>query len=175
MSYEKTGFGYCPPTMSAEECQAQQSNPLSNLMSIISQAQQMIPISTTTSSSGCPAGQTRAVSTQPCQPVCSTYNCPTGREKVNFQRSYVGTAGPESMRREQALRDRGCTTAPCSYGPQPIDGSASITYCCPPQRTTVTSAPPPSTVISVSPWARPYFWIGLGCVGVGLFLVLRKR
>lgn len=147
-------------------------------------SERCVPIVATTSSP-CPAGQTRAFATQQCQPVCSTYQCPTGKSKVEFNRSYVGTAAQDSRTRQQALVARGCTVAPCSNGPQLITGSAKITYCCPPQAaTTATLAtPPPPTIVYTTPQVQqtvsrgygPLFWIGLGCVGVGLILVLRGR
>ena len=140
------------------------------------------PIVAQTASSSCPAGQTRAFSTQPCQPICSTYQCPTGQTRVNHTHVNVGTAAQTSMNERRTLEARGCTRAPCSNGPQLIDGSSSIIpYCCPPG---VVSPPPspaivearaPASVVSLSPWVRPYAWLALGAAGVGLIWWWKSR
>lgn len=141
-------------------------------------------------SSQCPAGQTRAFAAGICQPFCSTYQCPTGKSKVEFNRLYASTAAQDSRTRQQALIARGCTVAPCSDGPQLIDSSAKITYCCPPQAATTATpsiwtqaSPPPPSIVYTTPVVQqpvaqghgPLFWLGLGAVGVGLILVLRGR
>ena len=142
-------------------------------------------VATQTSSTPCPAGQTRAFSTQSCQPVCNTYQCPTGQIRVNHTNVNVGTAAQTSMNERRALEVRSCYRAPCSDGPQLIDGSSSIIpYCCPLQleAPTTPAYPPPPSIVYPMPLTQtvqrshgPLFWIGLGAVGVGLFLVLRKK
>ena len=120
------------------------------------------------------------------RPDCSSYTCPTGQTKVNQTSSYVGAAAQSSLAARQALTARGCTIAPCSQGVQLIDGSGQTTYCCPrqpEQPATLTPAPPPPpSIVYTTPVRQtvqgghgPLFWIGLGCVGVGLVLVLRRK
>jgi hypothetical protein len=131
-----------------------------------------------TASSQCPAGQVRAFSADGsvCAPACSSHVCPGGKTKVDVRTSIIATTREQRSAQTQAMYSRGCTIAGCSHGMQAITGSSVQTWCCPPQSTPVAPPPPPSIVTqTVQRGPGPLFWIGLGAVGVGLFLVLRGR
>lgn len=162
MSYEKTGLGREPYfTRSNEKCpEGEVLVPHLNMCVLKSLKEQSAFVTPPeqklkTTPGTCPAGQTRAFATDLCRPICNTYQCPPGKTRVNHAHVNVGTAAQASMKNRQALIARGCTAAPCSNGPQLIDGSSSIIpYCCPSrteQPASVVTAPRPETLIISAP------------------------
>jgi hypothetical protein len=132
-------------------------------------------------------------------PPCSMYNCDAGRTKEAFSRTGTDAIQQSSAMAREYL-DRGCVYAPCTQEGPSMTGCARTgtcvmtrTFCCPTgtstpastQPTTVIPSlpapPPPPSIVYSTPQVQqtapqghgPLFWLGLGAVGIGLFLVLR--